>query len=186
MKRKPELLLIYIGILFVLISACFFGYQLWDDARVADVSAHATEALYAQIASQPTDDEVQGLELDGEVYMGILSIPSLGLELPINNEWSYPKLKVSPCRYSGDISDSLVIAAHNYKNHFGNISKLEYGDVVTLTEVNGNKLEYLVQRVVSIDAEDIEGMTDSPYALTLFTCTYGGGARLAVRLSRAR
>ena len=39
--------------------------------------------------------------------------------------WSYPKLKVAPCRYRGSAYlDDLIIAAHNYDRHFGRINTL--------------------------------------------------------------
>ena len=40
-------------------------------------------------------------EIDGYSYIGYLSIPTLDLELPIMEEWSYPGLKIAPGRYTG-------------------------------------------------------------------------------------
>ena len=40
-------------------------------------------------------------ELDGEQYIGVLELPTLSLTLPVQSQWSYPALKVSPCRYAG-------------------------------------------------------------------------------------
>ena len=40
--------------------------------------------------------------INGRDYIGVLSIPSLELELPVISQWDYPALKVAPCRYSGD------------------------------------------------------------------------------------
>ena len=40
-------------------------------------------------------------EIEGNGYIGLLEIPALGLSLPVMSEWSYPNLKLAPCRYSG-------------------------------------------------------------------------------------
>ena len=124
------------------------------------------------------------IELNGEKYIGILSIPALLLELPINNHWNESKLKNTPCRYAGDLNASLVIAGHNYKNHFGSLSKLVKGDTVTLTDAVGAKYLYVVEKVVPVAATDIDAMLDGSYGLTLFTCNYSGMARVAVRCAR--
>ncbi len=58
----------------------------------------------------------------GAACIGTLEIPSLDLTLPVMSEWSYPLLKLAPCRYAGSAyQGNLVIAAHNYKTHFRKI-----------------------------------------------------------------
>ena len=47
--------------------------------------------------------------IGGKDYIGVLTIPSLELELPVISQWDYAALKVAPCRYSG--SASLMICA---------------------------------------------------------------------------
>lgn len=63
--------------------------------------------------------------INGRDYIGVLSIPSLELELPVISQWDYPALKVAPCRYSGSLyQDNLIICAHNYASHFGKLKEL--------------------------------------------------------------
>jgi len=58
-------------------------------------------------------------EIDGNNYIGVIDIPCLGLSLPIISDWSYPNLKIAPCRYKGSAyQDNLIIAGHNYQSHF--------------------------------------------------------------------
>ncbi|MCL2099394.1 MAG: sortase [Oscillospiraceae bacterium] len=121
------------------------------------------------------------IEIDGEFYLGILSIPVLNLELPVNNEWSDEKLNVSPCRYSGDFTEQLVICSHDYKFHFANISKLAAGDIAVLTDALGKEHIYSAELTEIIAGNDIDGMVESAYELTLFTCARGGTDRVAVR-----
>ena len=58
--------------------------------------------------------EEEYIRIDDNYYIGTIYIPSLDIELPVMSEWSYPSLKLSPCRYKGSISEgNLIIAAHN-------------------------------------------------------------------------
>ena len=133
----------------------------------------------------PATQTMPSVSVSGASYMGILSIPKLERILPVQDSWSLPQLKQSPCRYSGSIYDGrLVIAAHNYKTHFGGLGTLSHGDTVTLTTLDGTQNDYEVAEVCTVDASDIGGMVDSGYDLSLFTCTYGGKARLTVRCRR--
>ncbi|WP_165444054.1 sortase [Lachnoclostridium sp. Marseille-P6806] len=123
--------------------------------------------------------------VDGMDYVASLSIPSLSLELPVADSWSYENLRVSPCRYTGTAYRSgMVIAAHNYRAHFGLLDTLSVGAVVVLTDMDGNKFHYAVSEITTLPATAIRDMTDARYDLTLFTCTVGGYARVTVRCMR--
>lgn len=129
--------------------------------------------------------EMTVTEIDGHGYIGFVSIPSLSLDLPVMADWSYPKLKIAPCRYTGNLhADDLVIMAHNYYWHFGQLSNLHIGDTVIFTDMDGNMVNYLVVAMDVLYPTDVEDMTSGDYDLTLFTCTYGGRSRVTVRCDR--
>lgn len=124
-------------------------------------------------------------EVDGTKYIGILSIPDLGLLLPVATTWTYELLRKTPCRYYGSVyTDDLVIAAHNYAQHFGNLNRLRYGNTVTFLDTDGNLFSFEVRDVEIIEPTDIDGMIHTDYDLSLFTCTVGGQARVAVRCEK--
>lgn len=119
--------------------------------------------------------------VEGCACVAKLEIPALSLELPVISEWSYESLEIAPCRYSGSLyQNDLVIAGHNYEAHFGRLRTLTLGDEVTVTDLDGNRFRYRVSEVHQLAPEQVEEMTDSEWDLTLFTCTVGGAARLAV------
>jgi sortase A len=127
------------------------------------------------------DKKMTEVEIDGHYYIGCLSIPALELELPIMSDWSYSKLRVSPCRYNGTVrGEDLVLMAHNYKSHFGYISQLKLGDRVVFTDMDGNVTEYKVVGTDVLEPTAVETVTSGDYDLTLFTCTYGGKSRVTV------
>lgn len=118
-------------------------------------------------------------------YIGIISVPSLEIELPVMSEWSYPRLNISPCRYKGTIADKdIIIAAHNYYSHFGRLRNLAGGEEIIFTDANGYPHYYEVLQVTEINGKDIEAMdfgSADEWDLTLFTCTIGGQSRVTVR-----
>lgn len=135
----------------------------------------------------PAGREMPTLEIDGQAYIGYLELPTLGLSLPVMSEWSYPKLRVAPCRYWGSAyDDSLVILAHNYDRHFGRLQELATGDPVQFIDADGVIYQYTVEKQEILEKPDVEKMVDSGYDLTLFTCTYGGRHRVTVRLRRTK
>ncbi len=146
-----------------------------------------TENLYAEY-EETTEPPVLNdpvMELDGSQYIGIVSIPALGTELPVMQEWSYPNLRLSPCRYEGAAaSGDLIIAAHNYRSHFGNIQSLNSGDQILFTDAAGLQYVYEVVQTEMVDGQDIPTMlagAQEDWDLTLFTCTLSGQSRVTVR-----
>lgn len=132
----------------------------------------------------PIIEEMPVVEIDGYFYIGFLTIPDLGLELPIMELWDYDRLKIAPCRYSGTLAGgNLVIAAHNYLRHFGTLSQLKQGAEVLFTDAEGEVTHFVVEDLEILGARDIHEMTAGDYPLTLFTCTYRGRTRFTVRCS---
>lgn len=174
-----------LGIVFLAGGLLLFGYNRTKEYLAGKESDTALKAVKGQIEQNYRTKEIENptLKWDDRSYFGILTIPKLDLELPVQTSWSYPKLQISPCIYSGSIQQGgLVILAHNYRNHFGQIASLAEGDVAFLTDASGEKYEYLVEEVFSMKATDVEEMINHEYDLTLFTCNYDGRARVTVRL----
>jgi sortase A len=203
MKRKTKrrsMFITYVGILTVLGSVTVYGLDFYEDYQIYSNNLRTNQILRKYIEEhevqtvnyyEEDDDSYEYapglLEIDGEFYLGILNISALGLELPVNNEWSDEKLNVSPCRFYGDFNSSLVICAHNYKFHFGNIPSLSAGDRITITDAKGNEHAYVVELIEIIAATDVYSMINTQYDLTLFTCTPDGGkSRITVRCMRER
>lgn len=127
------------------------------------------------------DKKMTEVEIDGYRYIGYVTIPALDLNLPIMSDWSYKQLNISPCRYYGSIrGEDLVLMAHNYTYHFGRISRLEVGDLVLFTDMDGGMTEYAVVGMDIVDPRSVDVVTAGEFDLILFTCTYGGSSRVVV------
>ena len=192
------------GLLLFAAALALSVYNLWDGYRaeqsreklleeyrdksqnISDEGEQAEESD-GQIPDYQLNPEMEMPEitledLDGAACIGVLEIPEIDLKLPVLSEWSYPLLKKAPCRYSGSAYlDNLVIAAHNYRTHFGKLKELETGDEVIFTDAAGNRFEYKVAVVEALTPQSVEDMTSGEWALSLFTCTLDGKNRVTVR-----
>lgn len=199
MRRKAGTLCMILGAALVLAALSLFLWNQRENQKAGDVAADVLTQLGDIIEENqsvddteesypdPYDTEMTEVEIDGYAYVGYISIPSLGLELPVMSDWSYPQLKISPCRFSGSSkTDDLVICAHNYTRHFGPIKNLIVGDAMYFTDMDGVTIAYQVAEIDILSPASIEDMTDSGYPLTLFTCTYGGASRVTVRCERIK
>ena len=61
------------------------------------------------------------------------------------------------------------------------LKKLQPGDAVTFTDMDGNVFSHEVMALETLAPTAVEEMTEGDWDLTLFTCTVGGTTRLAVR-----
>ena len=190
------------GLLLIAAALAFTGYNLWEDQRAAQAARQALTAMEAQTAEegerapeQPEpsvpeyvlhpDMEMPTVEIDGVEYIGTLTIPALGLELPIVSAWSDALLDLAPCRYTGSAYlGDLIIAGHNYRGHFGSLYRLAPGDEVQFTDAAGNVFSYAVSEIQELPGTALEEMEAGEWDLTLFTCTLDGRGRITLRCQR--
>ena len=200
MKRKRKGTRLMSGGLLLIAAALLLAcFNLWDEQRAANSAGETLQELEVVCSEQAEttepgelpdyllapDLEMPAVEEDGGDYIGVLELPLLGLELPVMESWSYPDLRVAPCRYSGSAyQDDMVVAAHNYKSHFGRLKELRPGDEVRFTDMEVNVFRYAVADLETLGKYDVEKMTSGDWDLTLFTCTYGGKSRVTVRCQR--
>lgn len=195
-KVTPGLVCVVLGVVLLLLAGGLYGYNRYEDAHagaeaqtvVADLQQKVSETADtgAEADSDPLDPELPVVEIDGNEYVGEISIPAIGIDLPVMSEWSYPRLKIAPCRQFGSSrTDDLVIAAHNYESHFGKLSSLSEGDSVIFTDMDGIENQYVVSKIEVLDPHSVEEVEHSGYALVLYTCTYGGKTRVTVFCDRA-
>ena len=185
MRGKKGLVLILGGLLLIAAAALLSVYNVWDADRAGTASQAALKNLDQQIpvlAELNLPEELipdyilnpkmdmPTQEVDGYQYIGRIDIPALEISLPVMDSWSYPQLKIAPCRYS--------------PRHFGGIHTLVPGDAVVFTDTDGNIFPYTVADLEQLEPTDIKEMEAGDWDLTLFTCTVGGQYRVTVRCTR--
>ena len=185
MPKKSGVILISLGAVLILAALLLFLHNRSEDRRAGQEAESLLEdvrsAMAANADPEPQEEPAEEITYD---YAGVIAIPDLSLELPVIDQWNYARLKVAPCRQSGAAADGdLVIAAHNYKSHFGYLDRLEPGASVIFTDMEGTVYRYAVEEIRQLapeDAEDVSSVFSSEYPLVLYTCTPGGKARVAV------
>ena len=187
MPKKSGVILISLGAVLILEALLLFLHNRSEDRRAGQEAESLLEDARSAMAAD-TDPEPQE-ELAEEItydYAGVITIPDLSLELPVIDQWSYARLKVAPCRQFGSSrTDDLVIAAHNYENHFGRLKELTKGDTVIFTDMEGIVNTYSVEKIETLKPDEVDAVQNSGYDLVLYTCTKGGKTRVTVFCNRA-
>ncbi len=211
MKRKLGILFMCLGTALLVLALSLFFYNMEEAQEAQRATVNLLPQLVQQIEADaddiegeeetrpviipgtpldlldPSVFEMTEVEIDGHKYIGYLAIPDLGLELPVMSEWSYEKLRIAPCRYTGTVlSEDLVLMAHNYATHFGQLQKLPIGAQISFTDMDGVTTLYEVIAIEVLTPTAVEDMTAGEFDLTLFTCTYGGQSRVTVRCDQIK
>lgn len=193
MRKWIGIFCIILGIACILGAVGLVAYNRWEEQNAETTAQDLLRDVQVAIdkprpqPSLPEDREalpaeMPTAEVDGEDCVGILSVPALELELPVLADWSYARLRKAPCRYYGTCYETdFVIAAHNYKTHFGRLSQLQPGDAVIFTDVNGEDHCYEVVLLETLPPTATGEMITSGFDLSLYTCTPGGASRVTVR-----
>lgn len=212
MSKKCGVVLVLLGAVMLLSALALFIYNRGEDAAAGkmaqDVLSDIKSAISQNVATKNTSandidlsennigvssqydsedlKEMTVVNVDGNDYVGYLSVSSLDLELPVMSEWNDEKLKIAPCRQFGStLTNDFVIAAHNYSNHFGRLKDVELGAEVLFTDMDGNVIVYTVVESVVLQPTDVQSVKDSGYDLVLYTCNYSGAARVTLFCNRA-
>lgn len=209
MPKKFGIIFVTMGAVLMLSALLLFLYNGYEERRAGQEAELLLDDIQSAIAeetdppTQPTEVEIDITEntepteetlpaempvvkINGYDYIGYVSIPDLELELPVMAEWDYNRLKKAPCRHFGSSrTDDLVIAAHNYKSHFGSLSSLKIGDEVIFTDMDGIVNRYMLMKEPEKLAPDaVDAVQNSGYDLVLYTCTPGGATRVVAFCDR--
>ncbi|MBQ6992823.1 MAG: sortase [Clostridia bacterium] len=137
---------------------------------------------------------VQEYEINGTNYevIAILNIPSLEIEYPVLSSTSTELLKVSLNKYWGPNPNrpgNFCILGHNYNDSrfFGKLNRIENGDIIQLTDMSGEMVEYSVYDTYIVNPDNTDctsQLTDGKTEITLITCTATGKQRFVVKATK--
>lgn len=205
---------IMMGLLLVAAALLLVAYNIYDEKRAGEVAEGALSELEKKQLEAPdvqlptnslgeynldlVDDETEIPDyilnpdmdmplatIEGQDYIGTISLPKLYKKLPVISSWDYDKMKLAPCVYSGTTyKDNLILIAHNYDTHFGDLDNLVLDDGLSITDMDGNEFKYVVVEKEILEPNAIEQLASGDWDLTLITCTISGQTRLAVRCER--
>lgn len=125
------------------------------------------------------------------VMIGYIEIPKINIKYPILEKETVPSLEQSVAvRYPDNPKlnkpGNVVIAGHNYRNgqFFSNLKNVATGDIIKITDANGQTLVYTIYEKYETTPEDVAYITrdiGDNTEITLVTCTDDSSARIIVK-----
>lgn len=120
---------------------------------------------------------------------GIIEIPKIGIKYPIIDNTTDETMAISITKFWGPKPNEIgnyTVAGHNNRDGtmFGKTKYLEIGDIIKLTNLNNETIEYKIFNIYSIDPNDlsiIESVEQNSKEITLITCTNGHINRLVTK-----
>ncbi len=185
MKKLTGYVYIVLGVICIIVAVVIIRNNLVENANAGSASDEYLQGVINQMPDTVLGDETGDMpvvDVQGHSFVGTVEVPGLGLLLPIQSEWSQDDAKYAVCRYKGSVyENNLIIAGHNYVEHFGTLNQLNSGDEVVVSDMNGKSFYFVVTNIETLGAYDVEEMDAGEWDLTLFTCTVGGSNRVTVR-----
>ena len=203
MKKNSIEIKIYKTIFYVLLIAAIaiLGiviYKYGSNQINEKESQEAVDAFsnidFSKIEEE-SNNPIQLLEYKGYKIIGVVKIPKIGIEYPIleigdiDPENAKKPMKLSIVKYWGEnVNDygNLSIAGHNNKDGtmFGKTKKLQKGDIVELTDLTGQTIQYSIYDIFVTDPNDVSILLPKDELIrevTLITCTNGNKKRLILK-----
>ena len=128
---------------------------------------------------------------NGRTYstVGTVAIPSINVNYPILADTTDELLKISVCKFWGcdpNQIGNLCIAGHNYRNKkfFSKAINLVVGDIIEITDLNDQTIQYSVYDKYTVDPNDVSctsQLTNGKRIVTLITCTNDSQQRVVIK-----
>ena len=172
--------------IFIFVSFYFYSQFLLNQKENLSDSLkdnYSISQLYAKNSGS------NSLSNDNSIIIGMVEIPKLSLSYPIFSSLDDELLKISPCKFSGEMPpefSNLCIAGHNYDNtkFFSNIISLENGDEIFIYNQVGTKFIYSVFNKYEVEDNDLSPV-EKDYKggneLTLITCNNLNQRRIVIK-----
>ncbi len=196
-RQKRGLVLLAAGLMLVLGGLSVHLAQEHEDASAGQTAIILLQQLDDKTPSieveapnveeyEPIDPVLPEKKYMGYTLLGSISVPSVGIRLPILDQWSEDTLKIAPCRYLGSLSGGdMIIMGHNYKSHFNPLHRVEVGAEVEFENTIGRVFRFRVAEIEYLHRTEGDKLPNQEYPLTIFTCTPGGLERIILRCKAA-
>ena len=184
--------------IFLFIFALYFMtfLMIYDNFRERKLNSQESNALelfenkISQTEETPEEEEpVYTVNYNGYTIIGRLEIPKVWIDTVILAEQTYSAMNLGVIKsYGVDLNTrgGFVLAGHNFRGSsifMYNVHRLEYGDIITITDNRGIKLDYTVYEVDRyVSPTDVSYLISTEdYHVTIVTCESGGKSRILVK-----
>lgn len=190
MKKFYNIVIIALIIALVVVIAMIifrYGNNYKNEKEVSAILANIEEEFQKEITDEVT--ETIEAEYKGYKIEGIIEIPEINIKYPIINTTNEETMKLSITKFWGPEVNEIgnyTVAGHNNKDGtmFGKTKYLEIGDIIKLTNLKNETIEYEIFAIYSIDPDDVscvESVEPGTREVTLITCTNGHKNRLITK-----
>lgn len=187
MKKIYNILLsifIISGIIVTILIIIKYTKNQINEQKIKDVIIRLEEEIVASDIDKNINTMYEGYNIEG-----IITIPKIDIKYPILSETTDDSMKKSIVKFWGPKINEIgnyTMAGHNNKDGtmFGKTKHLENGDIIKITDLKNNTIEYEIFNIYSIDPNDVscvESVEPGTREITLITCNKGHKERLIVK-----
>lgn len=187
-KRIRFKLQFYISAILFIILTTVFSTLTYSKSKNEEISKELLDSFSNSLYSNYQNDIISKLN-NSSFVIGIIKIEKIKLNYPILSTQSKELLEISPCRFAGPLPNNvgnLCIAGHNYadKRFFGRLKELSLNDKISIYDLSGKKLDYIIyekREILSTDLSCTSQETNGNIIVTLITCNNISGKRLQIK-----
>lgn len=194
-KEKLFNVIIILIVILLYISVALFIYSNFRERKRQEMADGIIDKVDEQIKDNANENnpvEEITLSYDGFNYtvLGKIRIKKINIYQPILKENTKKAYDSSVVKISGpnlNENGNVSIGGHNYMrgNFFIKINRLVNGDKITITDLTGKEIDYIVYEygVTTIDDASYlaQPINQDEKIVTLVTCTKGGKERYYVK-----
>ena len=145
-------------------------------------------SIFNQLEDSASSSNTTNRTYKGYGVLGTMEIPATNFKYPVLDKVTKSSIETSVAFLYGvglNQPGNSVIIGHNYRNNlfFSNNKKLNVGDKIYITDLDGNKVTYTIYNKFETTPEDTsfyQRDTAGIPEVTLSTCTDDSSARLII------
>lgn len=187
-KRIRFKLQFYISAILFIILTTVFSTLTYSKSKNEEISKKLLDSFSNSLYANYQNDIISKVN-NNSFVIGIIEIEKIKLNYPILSTQSKELLEISPCRFAGPLPNNvgnLCIAGHNYadKRFFGRLKELSLNDKISIYDLSGKKLDYIIyekREILSTDLSCTSQETNGNIIVTLITCNNISGKRLQIK-----
>lgn len=189
----------WISLMFVIFFIIFYFFLRYNSSKKEQISKSLVSnfgitTLYSNNNDYVTSRTSIATNEVNPFVIGLIKIDKINLTYPILSNTDDELLKIAPCYFYGPMPNeigNLCIAGHNNANNtiFGRLNLLNYGDIISIYDLNGNQLDYKIYEISEVKADDLSCTnqdTNNLRIVTLITCNTLKGTRVIIKAKENR
>ena len=146
-----------------------YGGQEYDAARALTKAQELMPDRVDLYPEERSKDYMPAMEIEGLNIAGIIDLPDQGYKAVFRSTWDADHARALPCRYTGSVYNrTLVIGAYGGEGQFDFAHRLEAGQTLYVTDMEGGRYRYAIERIEHAKRINEKKLTSGDWDLTVF------------------